>query len=79
MAAFTGDQTEAALPNTSKSRNLRAMSQALSTAKRKAREREKKRAAGLRPIEIWCRPEDADEIRQYAAELRKRCFPNGID
>lgn len=45
---------------------------------RKVRERERKRAQGLKPIEIWCRPEDADEIRQYAEELKKRPFPNGI-
>ena len=47
----------------------------MTDAARKARERERKRAQGLVPIEIWCRPEDANEIRQYAAELKKRCFP----
>lgn len=42
----------------------------MSGKERKARERERKRAQGLKPIEIWCRPEEAEAIRRYAAALR---------
>lgn len=36
----------------------------------KADERARKRAAGLVPIEVWCRPEDVPAVRRYLASLK---------
>ena len=33
--------------------------------------RERRTAAGLVQLNIWCRPEDRDAIRAYAAKLTK--------
>lgn len=38
---------------------------------RKALERQRKRGAGLVPIEIWTRPEHKESIRKYAQQLNK--------
>lgn len=35
----------------------------------KARERERKRAAGLVPVEVWCRPEQRQAVRRYVQSL----------
>ena len=37
---------------------------------RKARERERLRAEGLRRLELWVRPEHVERIRRYVARLK---------
>lgn len=34
--------------------------------------RERRRAAGLVPVEVWVRAEDRERLRAYAARLAKR-------
>lgn len=41
----------------------------MTDATRKAAERQRKRAAGLAPLEVWAYPDQHDEIRQYVREL----------
>lgn len=38
---------------------------------RKAAERLRKREAGLKPLEVWAKPENHPKIRAYAAELEQ--------
>jgi hypothetical protein len=42
------------------------------TRKYSAEYRAKQRALGLCERIIWCRPEDAEEIREYARKLARR-------
>lgn len=44
-------------------------SSAVSDAERKRAERERKRAAGLVPVQVWVRPENAQRVREYAAGI----------
>jgi len=41
----------------------------MTASERKARERERKRAAGLVPVEVWVKAGDEDRIRQIAREM----------
>lgn len=38
---------------------------------RQARHKEKRQAAGLVRVEIWCKPEHAEQIKAYAQKLAK--------
>ena len=40
-------------------------------AARKASERQRKRASGLVPVEVWCKPADRERIRKYIARLNR--------
>ena len=44
---------------------------ATSAAQRKAEERDRKREAGLVPVQEWVHRDDAERLRKYAAKLRK--------
>ena len=35
----------------------------------KQKERDRKRALGLSPLEIWCKPEHKEAIKAYASKL----------
>ena len=47
-------------------------SNAATDAERKRTERERKRGAGLVPVQVWVRPEHVKKIRDYAARLLTR-------
>lgn len=40
-------------------------------AQRKRAERDRKREAGLVPVQEWVHRDDAERLRKYAAKLRK--------
>jgi len=40
-------------------------------ATRKQQERDRKRKAGLVPVQEWVHRDDAERLRKYAAKLRK--------
>lgn len=40
-------------------------------AQRKQQERDRKREAGLVPVQEWVHRDDAERLRKYAAKLRK--------
>lgn len=42
-----------------------------SATQRKAAERKRKAAAGLKRVEVWCKPEHHARITAYAAKLRE--------
>ena len=42
------------------------------SSERKALERSRKRAQGLKPIEVWVHPVDVQEVREYVRELLAR-------
>lgn len=42
-----------------------------SAAERKQQERDRKREAGLVPVQEWVHRDDAERLRKYAAKLRK--------
>lgn len=44
---------------------------AKSAAERKRLERQRKREAGLKKIEIWTKPDHEEKIRKYAEKLNK--------
>lgn len=44
-------------------------SNAATDAERKRAERERKREAGLVPVQVWVRPEHAQAVREYADRL----------
>jgi hypothetical protein len=41
-------------------------------AERKAAERARRRAEGLKPFEIWLRPQEWPLVKAYVARLRRR-------
>jgi hypothetical protein len=41
-------------------------------ATRKQQERDRKRKAGLVPVQEWVHRDDAERLRKYAAKLRKQ-------
>lgn len=43
----------------------------LTPAQKKAAERERKRADGLRPLEVWAKPEHHAQIRAYVERLSR--------
>lgn len=45
-------------------------------AQRKAKERADKRARGLRPLEVWTRPEHHHRIKELAESLSAPSQPN---
>lgn len=42
-----------------------------SSADRKKLERQRKRALGLVPKEVWCKPEDWETVKNYIEKLNK--------
>ena len=41
----------------------------MTSATRQAAYRQRLRNAGLVPIEVWCKPEDKERIREYVATI----------
>ena len=50
----------------------------MTDAERKAAERQRKRAAGLAPMEVWAKPSDHAAIRAFVAGLVEGNSPAGV-
>lgn len=48
----------------------------MTAAERKAAERQRKRAAGLAPLEVWAQPELHDEIKRFVEDMITHVQPN---
>ena len=45
-------------------------------AQRKAAERERKKKLGLIKLELWCFPDDSEQIKKYAEKLLNKRMKN---
>lgn len=48
----------------------------MTDAERKAAERQRKRSAGLAPLEVWAKPSDHAAIRAFVVGLSEETDPN---
>jgi hypothetical protein len=45
----------------------------MTPAERKKAERQRKRSAGLVPLEVWVKAEDVEAVRAFVANVQKPC------